>query len=197
MSAAKTAKFLNGLLQTQKADRTRIKELEARLAEVDIRQAATVTAAVKTAETRFQTQLDQVQQGHAAERAALTERHAAELAALTELVTNKDWQITELTQQVRTTRQLLAAADSANLELQGTIEALGENLDRATRAAADLADDRAEITKQREEITKQREALKHLLDEVREHMRKKDLERESAILNRQALSRAVPGINRK
>ena len=197
MSAAKTAKFLNGLLQTQKADRTRIKELEARLAEVDIRQVATVAAAVKTAETRLQAQLDQVQQGYATERAALAaeqaalaERHAAELAALTELVTNKDWQITELTQQVRTTRQLLAAADASNLELQGTIEALGESLDRATRAAADLADDRAEVTKQRE-------ALEHLLDDVREHMRKKDLERERAILNRQALSRAVPGINRR
>lgn len=190
MSAAKTAKFLNGLLQTQKADRTRIKELEARLAEVDIRQAATVTAAVKTAETRLQAQLDQVQQGYATERAALAERHAAELATLTDLVANKDWQITELTQQVRTTRQLLAAADASNLELQGTIEALGESLDRATRAAADLADDRAEITKQRE-------ALEHLLDDVREHMRKKDLERERAILNRQALSRAVPGINRR
>ena len=197
MSAAKTAKFLNGLLQTQKADRTRIKELEARLAEVDIRQVATVAAAVKTAETRLQAQLDQVQQGYATERAALAaeqaalaERHAAELAALTELVTNKDWQITELTQQVRTTRQLLAAADASNLELQGTIEALGESLDRATRAAADLADDRAEVTKQRD-------ALEHLLDDVREHMRKKYLERERAILNRQALSRAVPGINRR
>ena len=76
------------------------------------------------------------------------------------------------------------------MELQGTIEALGDNLDRATRAAADLADDRAEVTKQRE-------ALEHILDEVREHMRKKDLERERAILNRQALARAVPGINRR
>ena len=61
MSAAKTAKFLNGLLQTQKADRTHIKELEARLAQADIRQAAIVTAAVKTAETRLQAQLEQVQ----------------------------------------------------------------------------------------------------------------------------------------
>jgi len=190
MSAAKTAKFLNALLQTQKADRTRIKELEARLAKVDIQQAAIVTAAVKTAETRLQAQLEQVQQGYAAERTALAERHAAELAALTEHVANRDWQITELTQQVRTARQLLAAADASNMELQGTIEALGDNLDRATRAAADLADDRAEVTKQRE-------ALEHILDEVREHMRKKDLERERAILNRQALARAVPGINRK
>ena len=190
MSAAKTAKLLNGLLESQKADRTRIKQLEARLAEMDIRQAATVTSAVKATETRLQAQLDQVQRGCAAEQAALAERHAAELATLTELVANKNWQITELTQELRTARQLLVAADASNVELQSTIEALGDNLDKATRAAADLADDRAEVTKQRE-------ALEHLLDDVRGHMRRKDLERERAILNRQALARAVPGINRK
>jgi len=124
-----------------------------------------------------------VQQEYAAERTALAERHAAEFATLTELVANKDFQITELTQQVRTTRQLLDAANASN-------EGLGENLDRATRAAAALADDRAEVAKQRE-------AMEHLLDDVRGHMRKKDLEREGAILNRQALSRAAPRVNRR
>ena len=181
-----TAKLLNNLLESQKADRARIKQLETRLAEADIRQTAAVTAAVKAAETRLQTQLDEMQQG----QARLMGGHTAEIAGLTDLVANKDWQITTLTQELRTARQLLAAADASNVELEGTIEKLGDNLDEAKKAVADLADDRAEVAKQRE-------ALKHLLDEVREHTRKKDLERESAILNRQILARAAPGINRK
>jgi len=76
------------------------------------------------------------------------------------------------------------------MELEGTIKALGDKLDETMQASASLAGERAEIAKQRE-------ALDHLLDEVRGHMRKKDLERERAILNRQAMARAVPGINRR
>ena len=53
-----------------------------------------------------------------------------------------------------------------------------------------LADARAEVAKQREE-------LQHLLDGVREHMRKKDYDRERAILNRGVLARGAPGINLK
>lgn len=190
MSVAKTAKLLNGLLDSQKTDRACIKRLEGRLAEVDIRQATAIAATVKTTEMQLRTQLDQVQQGLRVQLDQAQQELAAERAALTELSANKDWKITELTQELRTARQLLAAADASNVELQGIVETLGNNLDRATQAVANLADERAEIDQKRE-------ALNHLLDEVRAHMRKKDLVHESAILNRAVLARAVPGINRK
>jgi chromosome segregation ATPase len=190
MSAAKTAKLLNGLLDSQKIDRARIKLLEGRLAETDTRQAAAVTAAVTAVEIQFKTQLERVQQEHAAEHAAFTELIANKDRQITELITTKDWQITQLRQELSGARQLLAAADASNEELRGSVEALGANLDKATQEATRLADERAEITSQREK-------LNSLLDEVREHMRKKDLQRESAILNRQVLAGVTPKVNFK
>jgi chromosome segregation ATPase len=190
MSAAKTAKLLNGLLDSQKTDRARLKLLEGRLAEADIRQAAAVTAAATAAEMQFKAQLERVQQERAVEHAALTELVTSKDRQITELAATKDWQITELRQELSGARQLLAAADTSNEELRGTVEALGDNLDKATQEAVKHAEERAEIAKQRE-------ALNHLLDDVREHMRKKDLQRESAILNRQALAGVAPRVNFK
>jgi chromosome segregation ATPase len=208
MSAAKTAKLLNGLLDSQKTDRARLKLLEGRLAEADTRQAAAVTAAATAAEMQFKAQLERVQQERAVEHVALKahlervqQARAVEQATrtalvatkdrqITELADTKDWQITELRQELSGARQLLAAADTSNEELRGTVEALGDNLDKATHEAVKHADERAEIAKQRE-------ALNHLLDDVRGHMRKKDLQRESAILNRQALAGAAPRVNFK
>jgi chromosome segregation ATPase len=189
MSIAKTirtAKLLNDLLDSQKVDRARVKQLEGRCADSDTRQAAAVAAASATAEMQFKAQLDRVQR-----------EHAAEHAALTAIVTNKDlevnncnWQITALKQELSGARQLLAAADASNEELRGITETLGNNLDKAMQAATDLADERAEIAKQRE-------ALNHLLDEVRARMRKRELVNENAILNRKVLASAAPGLNLK
>jgi hypothetical protein len=215
MSAVKTAKLLNGLLDSQKTDRARLKLLEGRLAEADIRQATAVTAAATAAEMQFKAQLKRVQQERAVEHdtlkrvqqeravehdtltalAATKDRQITELATtkdrqITELATTKDWQITGLRQELSGARQLLAAADASNEELRGIVETLGDNLDKATQAAAEHADERAEIVRQREE-------LNHLLDKVREHMRKKDLQRESAILNRQVLAGVTPRVNFK
>lgn len=190
MSIAKTAKLLNNLLDSQKTDRARIKQLERLLTESDTCQAAAVATAVSTAEMQFRGQLERVQQERAVEHASLTALVTHKDRQITELATTKDWQITVLRQELDGVRQLLAAADTANVELQGTVETLGENLDRVTQAAATLTDERAEIARQRE-------ALNHLLDEVREHMRKKDYDRESAILNRRVLAHAAPGVNRK
>jgi len=179
MSTAKTAKLLNALLDSQKTDRARIKLLEARLAETDTRQAAAVTTAVTAAEMQCKAQLERMRQ-----------ERTVEHTTLTELAATKDWQITELRQELSGARQLLAAADASNEELRSIVETLGDNLDKATQEAAKYADERAEIAKQRE-------GLNHLLDGVREHMRKKDLQRESAILNRQALAGAAPRVNFK
>jgi hypothetical protein len=186
MSTVKTAKFLNSLLDSQKTDRARLKLLEGRLAEADTRQAAAVTVA----EMQFKAQLERVQQERAVEHAALTELVTSKDRQITELAATKDWQITGLRQELSGARQLLAAADASNEELRGIVETLGDNLDKATQEAAKHADERAEIAKQRE-------GLNRLLDEVREHMRKKDLQRESAILNRQALAGAAPRVNFK
>jgi DNA repair exonuclease SbcCD ATPase subunit len=179
MSTVKTAKLLNGLLDSQKTDRARLQLLERRLAEADTQQAAAVTAAATAAEIQFKAQLDRV-----------LKQGATEHGALTELTANKDWQITQLKQELSGARQLLAAADASNEELRSLVETLGDNLDKATQAAAARADEQAEIVKQRE-------GLNRLLDEVREHMRKKDYDRERAILNRGVLARAAPGVNRK
>ena len=190
MSAPKTAKLLNSLLDSQKTDRARLKQLEGRLAEADARLAAAVAAAVLAAESQFKPQLERVQQERDVERACRSEVTASKDRQIAELTASKDWQITGLKQELSGVRQLLAAADVSNEELNSLVEALGDNRDKAAQAAADLADARAEVAKQREE-------LQHLLDGVREHMRKKDYDRERAILNRGVLARGAPGINLK
>lgn len=179
MSAAKTAKLLNDLLDSQKTDRARIKQLEGRLAEADARQ----TAAVDEAERKFR--------GQVAEIVAPKDE---QITGLRQEVADKDWQITALKQELSGARQLLAAADASNAELRTLVETLGDNLDKATQAAADVS---ASLDAERAEIAQQREALNHLLDEVRERLRRKDHERESAILNRKMLVHAAPGVNRR
>ena len=186
MSVAKTAKMLNNLLDSQKIDRARIKQLEGRLAEADTRQTAAVTAT----EMQFKVQLERMQQEGAMDLAGFVERAATKDRQIAELVAAKDWQITEIKQELSGVRQLLSAADASNVELRGIIETLGDNLDKATQGAVEQEGARAEIAKQRED-------LNHLLDEVREHMRKKDYDRERAILNRRVLAGAAPGVNLK
>jgi hypothetical protein len=182
MSTVKTAKLLNNLLDIQKTDRARLKLLEGRLVEADIRQAAAVTAA----EMQFKAQLKRVQQEGAVEHATLTALATTKDRQITELTTTKDWTITALRQELSGARQLLAAADNSNKELRGIVETLGDNLDKAAQATTEHADARAEIARRHEE-------LNCLLNEVRGRMRKKDLQRESAILNRQVLAGARAG----
>lgn len=179
-----TAKLLNGLLDSQKTDRARIKHLEARLTGTDARQTAAVAAAIAASEVQCKAQLDRTHQEHAAECAALTELAVNKVSRVDDLV----WQITVLKQELSTERQLRAALDASNVEFRGTIEALEAQLDGTTEATARLASERAEIAAQRE-------ALSHLLDGVREHMRRKDRVAESAILNRKVLAGATPRVN--
>jgi chromosome segregation ATPase len=179
-----TAKLLNGLLDSQKTDRARIKHLEARLAETDARQAAAVAAAIAASEVQCKAQLDHVHEEHAAERATRTELAASRASRVDDLA----WQITVLRQELNTERQLRAASDASNEEFRGTIEALEAQLDGTAEATARLASERAEIAAQRE-------TLSHLLDGVRAHMRKKDLAAENAILNRKVLAGATPRVN--
>jgi chromosome segregation ATPase len=181
-----TAKLLNGLLDSQKTDRARIKHLEARLTETDRRQAAAVAAAVAASEVQCRTLLDRTLQEHSAQSAALTELAAGRASQVNDLA----WQITVLRQELSTEQQLRAAADTSNKELRENIEALEAQFDGAAEAAARLTSERAEIAAQRE-------ALSHLLDAVRAHMRRKDLAAESAILNRKVLASGTPRVNFK
>lgn len=186
MSTAKTAKLLNDLLASQKADRARIKLLEERLATADSRQAAALTATAADFALQTKTRLDLQLQVRATEDAAFMER----LTHKDQLIDNLNWQITALQQELGGARLLLSAADASNVELRGLIEALGDKLDKASQASEALTDERAEVAKQRE-------ALQRLLDDVRSRMRRKDLELESAILNRQVLAGATPKVNYK
>lgn len=206
MSTAKTAKLLNDLLASQKADRARIKQLEGRLADAttqqDSRQAAAVSTAVAPLLTRQATLHARIKQLEERLAEADTRQEAATVTA--------NWQILGLKQQLYGARQLLAAADAANEELRTSIEALGANLDKAS---ADLAAERVALDQQREELARltaqttldlaartaeiatQREELTGILNTVREHMRRREVAEEQAILNRKVIASGAPGVN--
>jgi len=70
-------------------------------------------------------------------------------------------------------------------------------LDAATAKNAEPRGELDGLSQAREVIDAQRAELTRILDSVRVRLRKKEVEEERAILNRQALAGARPGLNRR
>jgi chromosome segregation ATPase len=93
-----------------------------------------------------------------------------------------------LRKELDTAMTALSTTTAERDEAQGSLLAV-------TVRADGLAAQAADIQPQLDLITQQRADLTHILDTVRDRMRRKEQQDEQAILNRRALARVTPGKN--
>lgn len=167
--STKPAKLLTKLLDQTKADAQTIATLRAQLTQA---QAAQAAAEAKLAP--LTAQLDQ----------ALCEGRLAQAS-----VANLHLCVDELLTQSNTAQAAIAARD-AMIVARAAIASLTATRDACQRQLDQLQPEIALIAEQRA-------ALTTILDEVRARLRRKEVAEERAILNRQALTAALPAINHR
>jgi chromosome segregation ATPase len=184
MSNTGTARLINDLKALQKESQTRIRQLEGLLQQATGRQEAAVRAAVAEAEAGFGLRLEQLQR----ELRLQQEERVRFTAEADEQCAAQAAQLAALQQELAGVRTVLAAADAENAQQRDALEALGQRLDAT-------AEQQAEIVQRQAEIAKAREDLTHILDTVRERLRRREMETERAVLNRAVLNHAAPERN--
>lgn len=102
--------------------------------------------------------------------------------------------------RVRAIAELTEDRDAARTAMR----AAGASRERAERAADELAAGRdaveaarSELARDRSLLEEQRGELAHILDGVRDRMRRRELDAERAVLNRRAVASAAPGKNHR
>jgi septal ring factor EnvC (AmiA/AmiB activator) len=123
------------------------------------------------------------------EREKLTAHHNKDLAHAAE-------ERTLLLTQLKTEREELTAVTNALVTTTAEREETQRNLLTATFRADGLATQIADMQPQLDLIAEQREALTHLLDTVKDRLRRKEVQEAQAVLNRQTLAHAKPDFNR-
>lgn len=182
----KPAKFINKLLEQTKADALRIKELELKLARADVDASERVQSALdQTAELHRQelakigVHIQKINDDHAADWKTAAARQDAQLRQMGELSAKN----AQLEDDLAATKCEVDNLVLIKTHQEGRIKELESQLDTIKPELDLLEAKKAELTK--------------LCDDVRARMRRREREEEQAILNRKAVSRSAPGLNRR
>lgn len=170
----KPSKLITKLIEERKGAATRIASLEAA--------AALVPARIRAA-------LDEVRESHTTQIAALKAQHDDDWKRASE---DRDG----LLKTIRLLRQQLDDAQAHGHALETSLAQVRLELSVETERANNLDKTLLDVAPQISLIAEQRAALQHICDGVRERMRRKEQQDESAILNRGIVARAAPELNR-
>jgi len=177
MSTNKPARQYSKLINDLRQFQQRNKELEAE----SLRTAGRIQDALDTA-------LESARTDHAAEIYKLDTDHAAEIY-------KRLCQVKALREELTLTKEELTLTKASLATTTVQRDTLEQDFFAAQARADDLASKVVHVQPQLALLAEQREDLTHILDTVRDRMRRKELQDEQAILNRQALTGARPEKN--
>lgn len=185
----KTSKLLSKLIAQTKADAATIKALRTENQQLEAAKQEAVEAAVAEVIALHRPELAAVSNAAAAREVELASSAAAREQEMTTVHG-------QLLVKLRATEEALADSARENTLLREAQDllAIAHAKLQAEHAAerariADLEPRAALIEQQRADLTR-------LLDKVRDRMRRRELDEERAILNRQALKQVAPALNR-
>lgn len=183
------SKFISKLIEQTKSDATTIKAQKAKLDKADEERQKAVQAAIDATAAAA----DQA-------RAQLIASHQTELAKL-KAQHDEDWKHAAERQDAQL-RQLSELSAKVS-KLEGEASAYKQEIDNLTVIKTHQEGRIAELETQLDTLKPElalletkREELTKLCDKVRDRMKRREREEEQAILNRKAVSSALPGWNR-
>lgn len=185
----KPAKLITRLLDQTKLDASSIKSLQSQLAAANANADACVQATITTLTNQHSEQTELLKTSHANELERLHASHAADWKAAAEHSAAKQSIIGDLRDKM--------------LKLEGNLAASMRQVDDLTLIKAhqegriaELEAQLATLKPELELMEVKKTELTKLCDDVRARMRRKERDEEQAILNRKAVTIAVPRFNR-